>query len=683
MDQLRFSLALCLIAAALQTAAPAPLAAQNITPNPAIDHAKEPGLLFYLSGDHGFNADYAAGGDPVPNFLSDVKILPGGAKGSYIQCGNNQLLSYWAPGNIYSQRGTVSFYWRSRDPVDKTEFPVFRVGYADHSSWDMVFLRIDYNGHGFDAFVTDANLTRTRVSFTMPDFPRPDQWVHLALTWDETIGIRLYVNGKLAGTKAATGMFDAGLDQFGPHSRIIGPTGVESSLQLRPRRRHQTSSASYDRALSDDNIASLAKGELPQSISSITRSFASAAIPSGISAADTQKEWWYNNGWNRPNDIPAPLPAQFTTVRKVEIHDVYDLKRWWWRGTDGIRETTWPGVYNRSRLPGRFDYFQLPDWDCYSLSGKSVTFYMPDEPWNHLEIDGAAYGKLDLLTPGAGQPGAIADPDQHDPSPMLAKTLFERPQAQQRTSNQLAEAITGEKIRFTNVEQEQPIGELSAYYVHPGKEPAGAMQLSYRLTANGSPDDNPSLKQLVTFINGRFPADERMTMVATAGGGSGRGGRGGAFGPAAAIAADDGAESPVALATPGAEPTPQADGSAPAGTARRGGRPAGPNARTPQTGLPLVHILIPVSFRAQPPAGARGGASWQNIDGGLDGIAIDAFPLPQPQAHARRIHPDEHPDQGPHLADARHARLQLLRQTRRAPHSLAPQTPATGHPAQR
>ena len=26
----------------------------------ATEPAKEPGLLFYLSGDHGFNADYAA-----------------------------------------------------------------------------------------------------------------------------------------------------------------------------------------------------------------------------------------------------------------------------------------------------------------------------------------------------------------------------------------------------------------------------------------------------------------------------------------------------------------------------------------------------------------------------------------------------------------------------------------------
>ncbi len=342
---------------------------------PAAHSQHEPGLLFYLSGDHGFKADYAAGGKPDPNFLYDVKILPGGAKGSYLQCGNNQLLSYWAPGNIYAQRGTLSFYWRSREPVDETEFPVFRVGYGDHSSWDMVWLRIDYNGHGFDAFVTDDNLGRTRVSYTMPNFPKADQWVHLALAWDENSGIRFYVNGKLAATKAATGPFDAALDQFGPHSRIIAPTGVESSYNY-DRGGDIDEMRIYDRMLSDENIAQLAKGETPENIPPIT-----AAVPETKQSAwspATQKEWWYRYGWNRPDHIPAPLPAQETTVRKVEIHDAYDLKRWWWKGTDGIPETTWPGVYNRSKLVGRWDYFQLPDWDCYAVSGKSVTFYLPE-----------------------------------------------------------------------------------------------------------------------------------------------------------------------------------------------------------------------------------------------------------------------------------------------------------------
>ena len=550
---------------------------------PSSSANNEPGLLFYLSGDHGFKADYAAGGQSEPNFLSDVKILPGGSKGSYIHCGNNQLLSYWAPGNIYAQRGTLSFDWRSREPVDQTEFPIFRVGYADHSSWDMVWLRIDYNGHGFDAFVTDVNLGRTRVSYMMPDFPKPNEWIHLALAWDETRGIRFYVNGHLAGEAAATGRFDTGLDQFGPHSRIISPQGVESTYNY-DRGGDIDELRIYDRMLSDENIVSLAKDEIPHSIPPLVRILASSRVePSvdGHSLENWKQEWWYRYGWNRPDDIPALLPAKATTIRKVEIHDAYDLKRWWWKGTDGIRETTWPGVYNRSRLPNRYDYFQLPDWDCYSLSGKSVTFYMPDEPWNHLEIEGGAWGDMSLLTPGAGIAGAVADPDQHDTSPQLAKSLFERPKGQERTSHQLAQPITGKRIRFTNVEQEWPIGELSAYYVHPGAEPEGVVKLSYVLSASGSAD-NPSLATLKTFIAGRFPAEERATVIA---------------------APNDGSPRAIRSAK---------------------NRAATDSAATSSTSLPIVHILIPSDFRGiQASTGHGATYGWQNMHAGLDGIAID------------------------------------------------------------
>lgn len=545
-----------------------------------VSRANEPGLLFYLSGDNGFNADFAASGSTTPNYKSDVKILPGGAKGSYIQCGNNQLLSYWAPGNIYSQRGTLSFYWRSRDPVDETEFPVFRVGYADHSSWDQVWLRIDYNGHGFDAFVTDVNLGRTRVSYTMANFPKPDEWVHLALAWDETTGIRFYVNGKLAGEKPATGRFDTGLDQFGPHSRIIGPTGVESSYNF-DRGGDIDELRIYDRMLSDDNIAGLARGETPQVIPEVTRTLAAAA-PAGASlpVESWQQEWWHRYGWNRPDDVPALLPAAATSIRKVEIHDAYDLKRWWWRGTDGIRETTWPGVYNRSRLPGRFDYFQLPDWDCYALSGKSVTFYLPDEPWNHLEIEGGAWGNVALLTPGNGDPKAVADPDQEDPSSQLATTLFERPQGQERTSTQLPETFTGKRVRFTNVEQEWPIGEFAAYYVHPGVEPEGIAKLRYTLSTRNS-TDNASIQPLISYIAGRYPADERSTIVAAP---SVNGRR---------------------------QRAPHREGSATDDASRP------PN-------LPIVHILIPADFRdAEVDTGHGTSYGWENIHAGLDGIAID------------------------------------------------------------
>jgi hypothetical protein len=554
----------------------------------------EPGLLFYLSGDHGFNADYAAGGNAAPNYLSDVRILPGGAKGSYIQCGDNQLLSYWAPGNIYAQRGTLSFYWRSREPVDETEFPIFRVGYADHSSWDQVWLRIDYNGHGFDAFVTDVNLGRTRVSYTMPSFPKPDQWVHLTLTWDETTGIRFYVDGNMAAEKTATGMFDAGLDQFGPHSRIIGPTGVESSYSY-DRGGDIDELRIYDRALSDDNVASLAKGETPKNIPAAIRSLANA---------DTMKEWWFHYGWNRPGDIPTPLTSASTGVRKVQINDTYDIGRWWWRATDGIRETTWPGVYNRSRLTGRLDYFELPDWDCYAISGKTVTFILPDEPWNHLEFSGGAFGNMTLLTPDVSE-------DQVrraglDGTVLPGKTLFARPSGQETTFHDISAPVTGGKLRFTNVEQETPIGEFSAYYVHPGDPPAGIVQLRYRLSAGTSSDDNPSLQELVRFIHDRYPADERSVLLATPGGGRGRGGGGGEGG---------------------------------GGGSRRAGPPRrAPGSTASASEMPIVHILIPADFRGMTTTVTRVPSyTWDDIYAGLDGIAIDLPALSVKPTHGEYV----------------------------------------------
>jgi hypothetical protein len=505
-------------------------------PRPSFAASPEPGLLFYLSGDREFAADYAAGGDPRPNFLRDVRIIADGARGPGFECADSQLMSYRAPGNVYAERGTLAFNWRSRYAVGPTAFPVFRVAYADHSSWDMVWLRVDYNGRGgFDAFVTDASLSRIRVSYRMPAFPKPGEWVHLALSWDEARGIRFYVNGALAAKKDARAVLYAGLDQFGPHSRVISPAQVQSDYNF-VRGGDLDELRVYDRMLSDENVASLAKGVAPTRIPPLTRD---------LRLPEWRDEWWLRYGWNRPGDAPPYLGAAQTSVRKVEIHDVFDLKRWWWKGTDGIRETTWPGVYNRSRLPGRDDYFELPDWDCYSLSGKSVTFTMPDEPWNHLEISGAAWGRMSL----EGSRGRI---------------LFRRPRGQEKTFHRLSAPVRGQKLRFENAEQEQPIGELSAYNVTPGAGPRGSFKLEYVLSADGASPD-ASLEPVRKFIDGRYTEDERATVVAVGGG----------------------AANPQSATRNPQSENPQAEGA-----------------------MPLVHVLIPA-------------AGWQNMTDGLDGIAID------------------------------------------------------------
>ena len=456
---------------------------------PAI--AAEPGLLFYVSGDKGTTADFSAANTPQPTFDSLVTPVADGAKNGALSCADLQRLAWRAPGNIYAQRGTLSFFWRSRYPVGPTEFPIFRVGYADHSSWDMVWLRIDYNGHGFDAFVTDANLARTRVSVALPQFPKPNEWTHLALAWDETRGIRFYVNGQLAAKVETTAVYDAGLDQFGPHSRIISPHNVQSDYNF-VRGGDIDEIRIYDRMVDDAAIAMLAKGDAPVLDALPVRSLADAK---------TRAEWLHRYGWD--HETPPALPAGNVSIRKVEITEAYDLKRWWWKANDGIRETTWPGVYNRSRLPGRHDYFTLPDWDCYVDSGKAVTFALP-EPWNHLEISGSAWGKMETLPAGAALENAY--------EAKAKSVLFERPKGPETTVHVLSAQPAG-LIRFTNVEQEQPIEELSAYNVTAGNEPSGRQIISLQLDM-ANPDKDSSLTTLMNYIAGRYPPNQRERLVA-------------------------------------------------------------------------------------------------------------------------------------------------------------------------
>ncbi len=60
------------------------------------------------------------------------------------------------------------------------------------------------------------------------------------------------------------------------------------------------------------------------------------------------------------------------------------------------------GLYNRLRISGRHDYFELPDWNVYVEGGRAITFTLPNEAWNHLEFQGTANGTLTFIpTTGA------------------------------------------------------------------------------------------------------------------------------------------------------------------------------------------------------------------------------------------------------------------------------------------
>jgi hypothetical protein len=513
--------------------------------------AEAPNLLFRLSADKGFVAERAAG-DPVPNFQDKVRIVPTGVGGSgAIQWDDDGVLTWNAPGNIYAQRGTLSFFWRSRTPVGEAPFNIFRVGYADHSSWDMAWLRVDWNGHGFDAFVTDSNLARTRVSFALPAAPKPDEWHHIAFAWDETVGVRLYVDGREAARADRKADYDAGLDQFGLAGRVVAPHQVQSRYSFM-RGSDVDEIRIYDRMVAPADVDALARaGE------------AEAAAPAEAPAR--RQAWLHRFGWDRSS--PPVLAAPVTRIRKVEFADAKDLKQWMWKGVDGIDETTWPGVYNRSRLPGRHDYFILPDWNTYVEGGKAYDLAIPaGETVNRVEIRGAAYGDLSYSADGKAY-----------------RPLVRRPAGIVRSVDPFP-GRTGGRLRFTNVAQETPLQEIWAYDVGAGAEPAGTFKLSYSVNADAAPAYG-NLSSLVRFIEGRYPADERSIAVALPAGAS--------TGRAAASAGD-----PTA-----------------AGKAERAAGAA-----------PIVHILIPSGFGDALPARAPSRAwnyGWENIHDGLDGIALD------------------------------------------------------------
>lgn len=449
--------------------------------------SKPEGLLFYSSGANGFTADVAEGRSDT-TFLNAVEIKSDPKLGQYFECDDRQRFAYKAPGNIYAERGTLNFFWRSRYPVGPTEFPIFRVSFADHSSWEQVWLRIDYNGHGFEAFITDINLSRARVSAEVSPFPQPGEWTFLTVSWDEIYGIKLYVNGKLSACEERPAVYYTGLDQFGPHSRIVGTWNVSSAYNY-IRGGDIAHISIFDHMLTDKQVLMLSEGKFPQNLAKAKINMENPSI---------RQEWLQRNGWDKEGLLPPMLPAERTSVRKVEIHDAYDLKRWWWKGCDGIRETTWPGVYNRSKLKGRSDYFMLPDWDCYSLSGKAITFHMPDEPWNHIEISGSAWGKMEVV----------------DENGNHLESLFDRSQGRERSFNQV-QTHTGKRVRFTNEVQEEPIGDMSVFYLTEGSAPNNAVTFSYTLHAGyyqiGEGSETAELRR---FINGRYMPYERHIVTA-------------------------------------------------------------------------------------------------------------------------------------------------------------------------
>ena len=78
--------------------------------------------------------------------------------------------------------------------------------------------------------------------------------------------------------------------------------------------------------------------------------------------------------------------------------------------------------------------------------GRTITFNLPDEPWNRLEFTGAADGTLTWVDGDAEAP------------------LATRPEGPERTTHTL-DTRRGGSVRFDNRLPETPIQEFAAYNI--------------------------------------------------------------------------------------------------------------------------------------------------------------------------------------------------------------------------
>ncbi|MDP2984874.1 MAG: hypothetical protein Q8O92_16260, partial [Candidatus Latescibacter sp.] len=143
-----------------------------------------------------------------------------------------------------------------------------------------------------------------------------------------------------------------------------------------------------------------------------------------------------------------------------------------------------------------------PDWYCYSTSGKSITYTIPDEPWNYFEITGAAFGTAMRVFPDTERQRTQEE------------KLLTRPRGQERTFHFFDKTYLGGKVRYDNEVRETPLAEFMVYNVIPGFEPEGTVKLSYSLTGQAEPSYYPCLTELRNYIDKRFLPDERQIMVA-------------------------------------------------------------------------------------------------------------------------------------------------------------------------
>ena len=148
----------------------------------------------HASFDKNVVADEAIG-DETPLISQGPKIVREGRRGSALLLDIGSVLSYDAPGNVYAERGTLGFWWKLDEPLGRTQFSLVRISQLRPHNADYDFIHLFWTGEDLRIRIYDKDGVVHEVVSASKTELVSGRWFHLAFSWDELWGIRLYVDG--------------------------------------------------------------------------------------------------------------------------------------------------------------------------------------------------------------------------------------------------------------------------------------------------------------------------------------------------------------------------------------------------------------------------------------------------------------------------------------------------------
>ncbi len=320
---------------------------------------------FYASFEKSSMAD-RAWGDEVPLQARAIRILREGRRGSAVMLPVGAILSYGASGNLSPNRGTMAFWWRSDLSSLKVPFTIVRIGQTFKRNHNFLFLDLGWNGKAFRLRLSDNQARIHSLESIYSWSSDPKVWVHLAFSWDESEGIQLFVDGKLAAQRPGPIALEGTLDQFAFLSEEVAPfhlSGAEQTGYLDELR-------IYEKALDPQQVARLLE-------------FGAGAPGLMLEPKMSEVEKWNahvreKREWNIKQDfLETSTPV---LIRRVAPVDGRDSMKFAWEASDGRLETGWPQESTKAGRP------------------RSLRLRLPNEPFNYLQLQGNFSGRIRLKT---------------------------------------------------------------------------------------------------------------------------------------------------------------------------------------------------------------------------------------------------------------------------------------------